>query len=64
MSKTDFEKEINNILSQQKIFEEKLDVIIRELKKYLTSRAKLVNKSDSRSERNPKRKVKFVYNKH
>jgi predicted nucleic-acid-binding protein len=64
MSKIDFEKEINTILSQQEIFEEKLDVIIRDLKKYLTSRAKLVNKNDSRSERNPKKKVKFVYNKH
>jgi hypothetical protein len=44
MSKIDFEKEINTLISKQKIFEEKLDAIIRELKNTLTAMLKWVKK--------------------
>jgi hypothetical protein len=61
MSKINFEKEINAIISQQKIFEEKLDVIVRDFKKYLAS-PKPVNENDLQLENKQKKKVKFVYN--
>jgi hypothetical protein len=64
MSKIDFEKEINQILSQQKIFEEKLDVIIKNLKKYLYNRAKPMKPKNQQLEKKPKKKVKFVCGKH
>jgi hypothetical protein len=39
MSEIDFKNQIKMILSQQKDFEEKLDIIIKDLRKYLTSRS-------------------------
>jgi hypothetical protein len=50
------------MLSQQKIFEEKLDVIIRDLNKYLVNRVKPVNENDLQPRRSKKKKVKFEYN--
>jgi hypothetical protein len=41
MSEIDFKKQIKMILSKQKDFEETLDVIINDLRKYLASRGSL-----------------------
>jgi hypothetical protein len=40
MSEIDFKNQIKMILSKEKDFEEKLDIIIKDLRKYLTSREK------------------------
>jgi hypothetical protein len=46
MSKINFEKEINVIISKQNVFEEKLEIIVRDLKKYLAIHTKPVNEND------------------
>jgi hypothetical protein len=49
--------------AQEEIFEEKLDEIIRDLKKYLTNHTKIMNKNNPKQKKKQKKKVKFVYNK-
>jgi hypothetical protein len=60
MSEIDFEKEINKIFSRQKDFEEKLDVIIKDLRKYLASRGKATKLNNQPSQKKTKKKVKFI----
>jgi hypothetical protein len=60
MSEIDFKKQIKLILSKQKDFEEKLDVIIKDLRKYLASRGKVFELNDKASQKKTKKKVKFV----
>jgi hypothetical protein len=60
MSEIDFKNQIKMILSKQKDFEEKLDVIIKDLKKYLASRGKAINLNDQPSQKKTKKNVKFV----
>jgi hypothetical protein len=60
MSEIDFKKQIKMILSKQKDFEEKLDVIIKDLRKYLASRGKAVKLNNQPSQKKTKKKFKFV----
>jgi hypothetical protein len=60
MSEIDFKKQIKMILSKQKDFEKKLDVIIKDLRKYLPSRGKAVKLNNQPSQKKTKKKVKFV----
>jgi hypothetical protein len=60
MSEIDFKNQIKMILSRQKDFEEKLDVIIKDLRKYLASRGKATKLNDQSSQKNSKKKVKFI----
>jgi hypothetical protein len=60
MSEIDFKKQIKTILSKQKNFEDKLDVIIKDLRKYLASRGKASNLNNQPSQKKIKKKVKFV----
>jgi hypothetical protein len=60
MSEIDFKKQIKMILSQQKDVEEKLDVIIKDLRKYLASRGKAIKLNDQPSQKKTKKKVKFI----
>jgi hypothetical protein len=60
MFKIDFEKEIKMILSQQKVLEDKLDVIIKDLKKHLSSRGKPTKANDQQPQKKPKKKIKFI----
>jgi CRISPR/Cas system Type II protein with McrA/HNH and RuvC-like nuclease domain len=60
MSQIDFKKQIKLILSKQKDFEEKLDVIIKDLRKYLANRGKAFKLYDKPSQKKTKKKVKFV----
>jgi hypothetical protein len=46
MLEIDFKNQIKMILSRQKDFEEKLDVIIKDLRKYLASRGKATKLND------------------
>jgi hypothetical protein len=64
MSKINFEIEINSIISQQQIFEEKLYVIIRDFKKLLVRGVKVMNENNLKLEKKQKKNFKFVYNKH
>jgi hypothetical protein len=64
ISKINFENKINVIISQEKFFEEKLDAIIRDLKKFLASCTKLMNENSLKQEKKQKKKLKFVYNIH
>jgi hypothetical protein len=60
MSEIDFKNQIKMILSRQKDFEEKLDVIIKDLRKYLASRGKAIKLNDQQQQKKTKKKVKFV----
>jgi hypothetical protein len=60
MSEIDFKKQIKMILSKQKDFEEKLDIIIKDLRKYLASHGKASNLNKLPSQKKTKKKVKFV----
>jgi hypothetical protein len=46
MSEIDFKNQIKMILSRQKDFEEKLNMIIKDLRKYLASRGKAIKLND------------------
>jgi hypothetical protein len=60
MSEIDFKKQIKMILSKQKDFEEKMDVIIKDLRKYLASGGKAIKLNNHQSQKKTKKKVKFV----
>jgi hypothetical protein len=60
MSEIDFKNQIKMILSKQKNFEEKLDVIMKDLRKYLDSHKKAIKQNDQPSQKKIKKKVKFI----
>jgi hypothetical protein len=64
MSEIDFKNQIKMILSQEKDFEEKLDIIIKDLRKYLPTRGKATKQNGQPSQKKPKKKVKFICGKH
>jgi hypothetical protein len=60
MSEIGFKKQIKMILSKQKDFEEKLDLIIKDLRKYLGSRGKPTKLNNQPSQKMTMKNVKFV----
>jgi hypothetical protein len=60
MSEMDFKNQIKMILSKQKDFEEKLDVIIKDLRKYFANHGKAIKLNNQPDQKKTKKKVKFI----